>query len=302
MNKKQIEYALELLKTLNFSVTAQKLRISQPALSKHISNLESELGVALFDRNTTPVELTPAGEYFFVQAKELLYKEEQLYLSMKDFSSGTKGSLNIGISPFRALYLIPEICKKVIEKYPDVKIVLHEDLSDVLRKKATEGKFDFAIANLPVNDSLLDVIPIEKDTLILASPEKFAPKKAKAKKDSLPLINFKDCRDIPFIVVSQSQEMRTLFERLCASSDLNPKIAMEVVGLSAAWAMASSDIGATLLPLQFVKTMGVPENIRLFIPECNENVRRPAIIKRHGQYLPEYAKYAISLLTEQKIL
>ncbi len=302
MNIKQIEYAIELSKTRNFSLVAEKLGISQPALSKHISNLEKTLGVVLFDRSSTPIELTAAGEYFFREAKNLLYKEEQLYRSMKNFSDGTKGNLNIGISPFRSLYLISDVCKKVNEKYPDVKIVLHEGLSDVLRTKATEGKFDFAIANLPVDESVLDVIPIEQDTLVLAIPEKYAPEETITLSGNIPHIKFSHCNDIPFIVVTQSQEMRTLFEKLCSSSDITPKISMEVVGLSTAWTMAASGIGATLLPLQFVKTMGVPENIKLFIPECDNNIRRPAIITRHGQFLPDYAKYAIKLLTEQKLL
>ena len=198
------------------------------------------------------------------------------------------------------MYLLSSALKKVNDAYPDVKIVLHEEKSDTLRVKAAEGKFDFAVINLPVDESVLDVIPLEQDTLILAVPEKHVPENISSSSDSYSHISFSDCKDMPFIVVGQSQEMRLLFEKLCSESDISPKITMEVVGLSTAWAMTKAGIGTTLLPLQFIKSTGVPKDIRIFIPDSCENIRQPAIVMRHGQYLSDYAKYAIKLLSDQE--
>ena len=295
MNNKQLQYALELAKTLNFSVVAKKLGISQPALSKHISNLEKELETELFDRKTNPITLTAAGKYFFKKAEDILYREEQLYNSMQDFKTEKRGDLTIGISPFRSLYLLHDMCKKVKEKYPDVKIVLNEYSSDILRQNATEGKYDFAIVNLPVDESLLNVIPIEQDKLVLAVPNSMLDLIEDAPKSHLSKIDFRNCKNLPFIVVGQNQEMRALFEKMCYSSDIHPEIAMEVVGLSTAWAMTREGLGATLLPMQFIKSMG-ESNLTLFIPDCEMNVRQPAIITRQGQYLSEFARYAIKIL------
>jgi DNA-binding transcriptional LysR family regulator len=183
----------------------------------------------------------------------------------------------------------------VTEKYPQVKVVLHEKSSDILRKEAAEGKYDFAIVNLPIDESLLEYTPIESDELVLAVPTKMC--------DSLPKnekIEFSACKDLPFIVVSQSQEMRRLFDKCCANADLEPKIAMEVVGISTAWSMCRAGIGATLLPRQFVKYMGLGDNINLYTLKHNIRSRQPVIVTKKGQYISEYAKYAIKLLTEQK--
>ena len=299
MNNKQLEYALKLAKNLSFSLTAQEFGISQPALSKQISKLEKELEVDLFDRKTNPISLTAAGEYFFRETNILLFREEQLRRSMQEFKTGSKGKLVIGISPFRSLYLIPNICKEVKKKYPDIKIVLNEDSSDQLRQMAAEGKFDFAIVNLPVDESILDVTLIEQDSLVLAVPESMVSELKSSKSTNLPKIDFRDCSKIPFIVVSKAQEMRQLFEKICSSADIIPNIAMEVVGLTTAWTMVRNGLGATLLPLQFVKSMNPDDNIKLFIPDCEMNVRQPAIITRHGQFIPDYAKYAIELLTSK---
>ncbi len=299
MNNKQMQFAIELSKQLNFSAAAEKIGISQPALSKQISALEKELGVDLFDRTTFPISLTAAGEHFVKVAEDLLYSENQLLRSMEDFKSGLRGSIEIGVSPFRSMYLIPDLCRKVRDKYPGVKIVLHEMASDALRKAATEGCFDFAIANLPVDESLLDVLPIEQDKLVLAVPTKMLHLINKTNAKEMSPINFKDCSALPFVVVGQGQEMRTLFNKICVTANLNPEIAAEVVGLATAWKMTHAGVGATLLPLQFIESMNKDESITLFIPEGDISIRQPAIITRHGQHLSEYAKYAIEILKNQ---
>ena len=72
MNRKQLQYVIELSEDLNFSVVAERLGITQPALSKQVLALEKELDVKLFDRNNIPMTLTAAGEYFISEAKKLI--------------------------------------------------------------------------------------------------------------------------------------------------------------------------------------------------------------------------------------
>ena len=299
MNSRQLHYAILLSQIRNFSQVAEKLDITQPALSKQILNLENELGVKLFDRNTIPLTLTPAGEHFVQEAQDLLYREDQLLRSMDKFKSGEEGRLTIGISPFRSLYLIPPVVKKIKEKFPGIQIFLHETNSDTLRKEAAEGRYDFAIINLPVDESVLDVTLIEPDTLVLAVPNTMLDGLEYAKTATLPQIDLKSCKDLPFIVVGQSQEMRQLFDKLCTAADFHPHIAMEVVGVTTAWAMSHAGIGATLLPLQFISGDQFDEKTTLFTLKDNIYSRQPAIVTRRGQFLSEYAKYAIELLSDK---
>lgn len=294
MNTRQLRYALLLYEYRNFSLVAEKLGITQPALSKQISHLEEELGVKLFDRATTPLSATPAGEHFFKEAGKLVYREDRLLRSMEEFKSGKRGRLSIGISPFRSMYLIPKVMKKVKEKYPHVQIVLHEVSSDILRKEAAEGKYDFAIVNLPVEESVLDVTLIEADDLVLAVPYALC-----AALPATEQLDFSDCKGLPFVVVSQAQEMRALFEKCCAAADLEPTITMEVMGISTAWSMCRAGIGAALVPRQFAEYMGVGDAVKLFSLKCSVYSRQPAVVSCKGQYLSEYAEYAITLLTEQ---
>lgn len=295
MNSRQLHYAIVLSQELSFSQAAEKLNITQPALSKHILNLENDLGIKLFDRNSTPITLTPAGAHFISGAKELLYKEEQLLRSMDKFKSGEAGELVIGITPFRSSYLVSKVLKKVKEKFPGIVVRLHEAGSEVLRKEAAEGKYDFAIVNLPVDDSVLDVMPLECDRLVLALPNEM---KSKVKNVSCAkTIEFKACKDLPFVVVGETQEMRRLFDRLCALSDFTPNIAVEVVGLNTAWSIACSGVAATILPWQFVSEELSGSNITVIDIKDVAYDRQPAIVTRRGQYITEAAQYAMDLLT-----
>ena len=301
MTERQIQYALEVAGSRSFSVGAERLNISQPSLSKQIQNLEAELGIKLFDRSTVPMKLTPAGEYFLRQAQSLLYQGDQLLRSMEEFKTEKKGRLTIGVSPFRNLCLMPRIVEKIKEKYPCVQIVLREMSSDQLRKEAAEGIFDFAIVNLPVNEAALDVVLLEPECLAVAVPQKMLHLISCADASKCTELDFSCFQDLPFVVVAQSQEMRRYFDSLCAKYDVTPNITIEVAGgVTSAWSMARAGLGATLLPRRLLEDTAFAENLALFTVCDAEYARQPAIVTRRGQYIPEYARYAMDLLCSVK--
>lgn len=300
MNTRQIQYAVELSKTLNISQVAERLGISQPALSKQILSLEKDLGLKLFDRTTTPMTLTAAGEHFIRQAQELLYQEGQLLRSMEAYKSGESGRLVIGISPFRSQYLIPAVAQQVLQRYPGVQIILCEAGSDQLRREAAEGKYDFAVVNLPVDGAALDVTPLERDTMVLTVPKALATALPKTDFDHPTCIDLKLCADLPFVTVGDQQEMRHQFETACVDARFHPRIAAEVVGLSTAYALCKAGVGATLLPLQYVRCQGAEEGMALYTLSREIQTRQPVIVTRRGQYRSPYAQYAMELLTDKK--
>lgn len=300
MNTRQTQYALELSKDLNFSQTAERLGISQPALSKQILNLENELGVKLFDRTAAPMTLTPAGEHFMREAQELLYREDQLMRSMEGYKSGECGRLVIGISPFRSQYLAPAVVQEIRNRFPGVQVVLQEAGSDQLRREAAEGKYDLAVVNLPVDEALLDVTLLEPDRMVLAVPSTMAKDLPATTAENPACIHLQECAELPFVTVGDQQEMRQAFEAACTEARFRPQVAAEVVGLSTAWEMCRAGVGATLLPLQYVQHHLVGDSVSLYTLEQSIRTRQPVIITRRGQYVSPYAAYAIALLTADK--
>lgn len=296
MNFRQMEYAVLLSETGSFSQLAEKLKLSQPALSKQILALEKELDLPLFDRSSTPVVPTPAGAHFVREARELLHRKDQLLRSMDQFHTGEKGQLTIGSTPFRCSYLLPPVVQKVREKFPGIHVKLVEEGSDLLRKDAAEGKFDLAVVNLPVDEAVLDTCPIETDRLVLVAPQKLLEQFPAI--DCKKTVHFRDCRELPFVVVGIHQEMRILFEKLCAQADMQPNIAAEVVGLNTAWEMVCSGVAATVLPLQFVRQVIGNRPISILRLSQEVSLRQPAIAVRRDQYLSPAAQYAIAVLKD----
>lgn len=297
MNTKQLRCAVMLSKTRSFSEAAAKLNISQPALSKQIIHLEKDLGIKLFDRETIPVTLTRAGAFFIQEAEALVYKEDQLLRKVSQFQNEEIGQLVIGISQFRSLYMIPDMLEKLRQRYPKVQVRIHEADSKRRLVNLEEGKYDFAVVNLPVDETLFDVTALNSDTLVLAVPNIYLDKISNRPRERLSIINIADCQQLPFVTVSKSQDLGNLFEGLCEQQKVHPPVAIEVFNIATAWAMVQAGVGATILPLQLVDEAASSENITLFRIQHESYLRQPAVVTRRGQYLPEYAKYAIGLLT-----
>ncbi len=296
MNFRQLQYAILLSEIGSFSLVAERLNITQPALSKQILSLEKEIGTSLFNRNNSSTTLTAAGEYFIRYAKDIIYNEKQLLRSMEQFKNGNFGNLVIGMSSFRSSYLLPPVIKKVRDKYPGIRVKLHEASVETLKKEATDGNFDFAMVNLPVDESLFDVTPIESDNLVLVVHNDIVENTPLKEKTE---ITFAETKDLPFVVIGPNQETRKLFENLCVTANITPNIVAEVVTLTTSWEMACQGVGATLLPLQFIKNKAFNQNLKIIKIKDSTLLRQPVIITIKGQYISECARYTIDLLTNK---
>ena len=108
INFLNLEYFLVAAEELNFTRAAKKLFISQQSLSNHISNLEKEFDVVLFNR-TSPLTLTYAGQALKARARELLDLRDETYKEISDIKDFSTGQLAIGVSHTRGRVILPEI-------------------------------------------------------------------------------------------------------------------------------------------------------------------------------------------------
>ncbi len=297
MNSKQIKYVLELASKRNFSAVAEIFNISQPALSKQIMGLEKELGVKLFDRGATPLKLTEAGEVFVSEAAALVLMEEELLNSLEKVKAGNRGKLVIGVSPFRCVYLMPSVVKKLKKIFPELEVVLMESNSAQLHELTLSGECDFSIMNLPVDSVLLDIIPLKKESVVLAVPDEMCEKIDRTICNSENKISLKQCEKLPFVVLSKKQELRQLFEKMCSLEKAKIEISAEVVGVLTAWAMVQAGVGAAILPLGIVENT-VARGVKFFQLEADSYSRQPAVVYRKDKPLSKYAMCAVELLNK----
>ena len=297
MNSRQLQYAIMLAKTRNFSQAAQNFDMSQPAFSKHIISLENEVGIKLFDRSTNPLTLTPAGEFFIEKAQKLVFQEDNLLKNLEKFKTGEMGKLVIGAVPFRSSYMMPALIKKIKDRFPLLKVELREYGLSILKEELLGGEYDFAIMNLPVAEPEFETIPLEKDVLVLAVPQKYECLVKTNKRGSIK--DLSTVENIPFVTVGKEQEMRKLFDALCIEGNIEPNIYATVTGIATAWEVVKNGEAATIIPRQFAQARGNLDGVKLFEIENIPYIRQPAVVTRKGQFVSGYAKYAIEELTKK---
>ena len=294
MKSRQLQYAVVLSETKNFSTAAEKLNISQPALSKQIIALENELQIKLFDRSFNPLRLTDAGEFFIERAGRILFEEDVLIKTMEKYKTGERGKLVIGAVPFRSSYLLSGLIKKLKEKFPKLQVELQEYGLSVLKEGLMAGEYDFAIMNLPISETEFEAIPLCPDTLVLAVPEELKAFMENWEKDEIADLSFG--KNLPYVTVGKEQEMRKLFDVLCAQANIEPDIFATVTGVATAWEMVKSGVAATIIPKQFVLAKGDYSKTKLFEIKNTPYIRQPAVVIKRGQFVSEFAKYAIEEL------
>ncbi len=123
MDFKKLKYVLTVAEVQSISKAAAILYISQPSLSHVISNLEMELGIQIFNRTTTPISLTYAGERFVETAKEILNMNNKLKKEFSDISNARKGKIAIGIPSLRGSFMLPHILPVFHKEYPGIELV-----------------------------------------------------------------------------------------------------------------------------------------------------------------------------------
>ena len=144
MTTKQIDYCIELSRTLNFSRAAENQFVSQPTFSYQIKLLEDEIGFKVFERSGKGASLTPAGGQFVGFLAGMREDLKRAIEQGQNFSAKYKDSISISLMVREAVYFLPEAMRLFAKKYPDVQIVPkfeYENGMDVFLKNETDVLF-----------------------------------------------------------------------------------------------------------------------------------------------------------------
>ena len=154
------EYFLTVIREGSFSRAAERLYVSQPYLSQHISRLEKEFGAALINRKKSPLEPTPAGRIYqnYLENSHFLYKKMRSELD--SLSGGREQTLRIGLGTWRGSLLIPAILPEFLRTHENALIDLQEYPVNHLAALIPEGGLDFAIMNTAV-DAFSEGVSVE---------------------------------------------------------------------------------------------------------------------------------------------
>lgn len=152
MELRHLKYFVAVAEELNFSRAAERLFISQPALSRQVKNLEKELGVVLFLRQSDGLTLTEAGQFFLKQAKDILSVSNLAVQNLKDHYSNRDEPLVIGYIPTILNTFLGQTLHQFGHTYPEVPVCLKEMPPNEQVKALREGAIDIAFMGNPPDE------------------------------------------------------------------------------------------------------------------------------------------------------
>lgn len=149
----QLEYIIAVDTWRHFATAAEHCFVTQPTLSMQIQKLEEELDVKIFDRSKQPVVPTETGAEIIEQARNILAQKNHLLETVQNKKGILTGELRIGIIPTLAPYLLPLFIQPFAKKYPLVKLVVHEMMTELIISRLREGKIDAGILVTPLQET-----------------------------------------------------------------------------------------------------------------------------------------------------
>ncbi len=269
MNLRRLECFLMLATELNFSKAAEKLFMVQPPLSRAIKELEEELGVVLFTRNSRRVQLTKAGFFLKDETKKLFAQIEHIKEHLAEMGEGKTGKLKIGYVGAAMHSVLPGILSALKEKL-DINIVLAELKNEEQADALNTGQIDIGfVRSVPERGDIV-ATEVFKETfsIILPLNHRLAPQKR---------IALKELATEPFIALSYdcAPKLCDSIVNICVQSGFTPKTAHETSQVNSIVRLVESGMGYSIVPtsvrnaydinVKFIELKQFAERARLFL-------------------------------------
>lgn len=250
----------------NITQAANELMVSQPAVSKSIKALESDLNTTLFNRNNNGVSLNNAGELLYEkikQAMDLIISAEEDLTSLNNME---KGTINIGAgNTIMQRYLMPYI-KEFHELYPNINVIVHTVVTEELIKRAQIGLVDIVFTHLPNNiPDNFDTIKIKKLHDILVT-----------NKETNKRINKKDLETLPLILLPFNASNRKNFNKFCNTNNIIIHPLMEIGNDLIIEDCAQNGLGVGLVVKEYVQNK--LDNKELFELKTTFNIEEKDLV------------------------
>ena len=169
MDTQALTAFLSVAELQSFSEAAEKLHLTQPAVSKRIATLEKQLDCRLFDRIGRHVHLTEAGRSLLPVAQRVLQELRNARRQINDLRGTVAGRLTMGISHHIGLHRLPPVLREFTRRYPAVQLDIDFMDSELAHQRILQGEMDLAVITLsPSQEENLSFIPVWEDSLTVA--------------------------------------------------------------------------------------------------------------------------------------
>ena len=170
MTLRELHYLVALADHGHFGRAAEACCVSQPTLSTQLRKLEEYLGVVLFERTNRTLRVTPLGEQIVAKARQVLAEADSIVALARRQTAPLSGPFNLGVIPTLGPYLLPWLLPALRNAYPELRLIVHEDLTDHLLERLEAHRIDAALLALPVEQEELTSLALFDEPFFFACP------------------------------------------------------------------------------------------------------------------------------------
>ena len=248
MSLKAIKYVITIAKEGSFSKAAEKLFISQSALSQCIKKLEEELSCTLFERHNNSLELTKAGEIFVQEGSVILDLYDKMLRRLSSVANKYEDTVHFGISPFYSKYYLPKILPSFLLNNPSIKVEISEEYSHVLESLVINKQLDFCAVPLDPMHPQLEYEVIHQEEIFLAVPKHHPVNSQITPSPGFPYIDLKLVKNEPFISLKSVQKVSEMIYQICRQAGFTPNIILETFNWDTVNMLVSKGVGIGFVP------------------------------------------------------
>jgi DNA-binding transcriptional LysR family regulator len=274
---RQIEAFLAVARHEGFTRAAERMHLTQSAVSVLVRELESQLGARLFDRTTRAVQLTDAGMELHPFAEKAVAELQTAIDNTRDLLAKKRGCLVVGAPPLIASHLLPPVVARFSRAYPGLTLVLRDLLADEILSRVRSGEVEIGIGTFHRVGDELESVELMADSLILVCPRRHPLAKRRTTR-------WKDLEGHPLICLDRHSSLRQLVDRTRESVKSYDRPAYEVSFITTAIGMVEAGLGVSVLPSYVLAST---RHARVHTRTLSEPVVRRviAIVTRRGRSL-----------------
>jgi DNA-binding transcriptional LysR family regulator len=265
---------LALARAGSFTRAASELHMSQPTLTVQIQQLETGLGVKLFDRNKRHVALTQAGRDLLVPLERILIDVEAIATSTVELLEHRRGLVTVAALPSVAAGLLPRAIKKLTEEYPGITVRIYDGVASTVAAMVKSGQVDFGISSQTYGDRELtsQVLMMDRLCAVVASNHPLARKRS---------MTLHELAKHPLILMVKDSSSRQIVDLAFDREGLVGNVAYETTYGTSVAGFTQAGLGIGVLP----ESMAVPSRLHQLRLRGEKLTRRIGILMRAGRSL-----------------
>jgi DNA-binding transcriptional LysR family regulator len=280
----------------SFTRAAEKLYLTQPALSLQVKALEAEFGAPLFERRNRSIYLTEVGRMVLERAEQILGLVKQIHQDVAAHQGVQAGRVQIGTSDTTCLYVLPSLIQTFRQRFPTIEIHLTNKPSNEVAEFLKEGLVDFGIITLPLVDTYLETERLAwREDVIICHPDhplahRALHSKSEGQNEVLPAV----LGEYPLLLLEEGSTSRKLLDQLFVETEIAPQVT-DLGSIEVIKRYVEINLGISIVPKVAVKQEVQAGRLHaISVPWLP--MRAVGLVLRRGGYLSPASQMFLTML------